>query len=232
MLPRMRSLKSLNDEIVNCRKCPRLVEFREKVAREKRKQFSDFDYWGRPITGFGDIHARLVVIGLAPASQGANRTGRVFTGDKSARFLVRHLYRAGFANQPTSETRDDGLKYYDCYVTAVVRCVPPGDKPTRLELETCAPYLEEELKLLKDAKVVLALGKIAFDSIIKFAKKNYGIEGSFKFEHGKKYTLSSEMPVIFASYHTSPRNTNTGKLTDDMFAKILDDIKTFLDKKT
>lgn len=203
--------------------------FREKVAREKRKQFSDFQYWGKPVSGFGDPKARLVVIGLAPAAHGGNRTGRVFTGDNSARFLVRHLHEAGFANQPTSETRDDGLKYKDCYITAAVRCVPPADKPTPAERENCAPYLEEELQLLKNLKAALALGKFAFDSFIDFAKKYHDVKGSFKFEHGKHYFISKDLPILFASYHTSPRNTNTGKLTSAMFAQVLKEINSFLE---
>ena len=225
---RKKTLKLLNEEIIACRKCPRLVEFREKIATEKRRQYSDFEYWGKPVTGFGDPKAELVVIGIAPAAHGGNRTGRVFTGDNSAKFLVRHLHQAGFANQPTSETRDDGLKYNDCYVTAVVRCVPPGDKPSKKELETCAPYFEKELQLLKNLKVALTLGKIAFDSFIDFAKNHYDVKGSFKFQHGEQYILSQDLPRIFASYHPSPRNTNTGKLTSEMFANVLRDIKAYL----
>ena len=137
--PRHCSLPKLREEIISCRKCPRLLKFRERISKEKRKQFRNFQYWGRPVPGFGDPNARLVVVGLAPASHGGNRTGRVFTGDNSAKFLVRHLYESGFANQATSETRDDGLKYIDCYVTAAVRCVPPENKPTNQEIENCAP---------------------------------------------------------------------------------------------
>ncbi|MGI0091988.1 MAG: uracil-DNA glycosylase [Nitrososphaerales archaeon] len=192
---------------------------------EKRRQFADFDYWGKPVPGYGDPDARLIVIGLAPAAHGGNRTGRVFTGDSSARFLVKHLYQAGFANQPTSETREDGLRYKDCYVTAALRCVPPDNKPTSKEIETCAPYLERELQLLKNSKEILALGKIAFDSVVDFAKKYYRARGAFKFRHGEKYVLAANFPVVFASYHPSPRNTNTGKLTSEMFASVLRDVK-------
>ena len=223
-----RSLKLLEEEIIFCRKCPRLVKFREKVSKEKRKQFADFEYWGRPVTGLGDPNARLVVIGLAPAAHGGNRTGRVFTGDASAKFLVRHLHQAGFANQPNSETRNDGLRYTDCYVTAAVRCVPPHDKPSTKEMETCAPYLEEELHLLKNSRVVLALGKIAFDAFISFAKINHDVKGSFKFRHGERYVLSEDLPAVFASYHPSPRNTNTGKMTSEMFTQVLMEIKAYL----
>ncbi|HVB13118.1 MAG TPA: uracil-DNA glycosylase [Nitrososphaerales archaeon] len=227
-MTKQRTMKQLSEEIISCRKCPRLVEFRERIAIEKRKQFADFEYWGKPVAGFGDPKARLVVIGLAPAAHGGNRTGRVFTGDSSAKFLVKHLYDAGFSNQPTSETRGDGLQYNGCYVTAAVRCVPPDNKPSTREIETCAPYLEEELQLLKNSKAVLALGKLAFDSFVDFAKKCYDVKGSFKFKHGEKYILSEKLPAIFASYHPSPRNTNTGKMTSEMFTKVLAEINTFL----
>lgn len=225
-----RNLSILNKKIIACRKCPRLVEFRERVAKEKRKQFSDFKYWGKPVPGYGDPNARFVVVGLAPAAHGGNRTGRVFTGDNSARFLVRHLYEVGFANQPTSETRDDGLKYTDCYVTAVVRCVPPNDKPLRTEMLSCAPYIETELNLLTNSKAILALGKIAFDSVVSFYKRYYGVKGVFRFKHGKKYVLSERLPTIFASYHPSPRNTNTGKLTGEMFSDLLSKMKRSVDR--
>lgn len=224
------SIQNLNETVIRCRKCTRLVEFREKIAFQKRKQFSQFQYWGRPITGYGDINARLVVLGLAPAAHGGNRTGRVFTGDSSARFLVRHLHKFGFSSQDTSETLDDGLQYNDCYLTAIVRCVPPNDKPTRQEIENCSEYLQEELKLLSRAKVVLALGKVAFDSYIRIMKERYGINGKFKFEHGKKYSFPKENFVIFASYHPSPRNTNTGKLTSEMFSAVLRRIRKTVDQ--
>ncbi len=223
-----RTLSLLSAEIVSCRKCERLVEYREKIAKVKRKQFKDFEYWGKPVPGFGDTKARLVVIGLAPAAHGGNRTGRVFSGDNSARFLVSHLYEAGFANQATSENKNDGLKYTNCYVTAAVRCVPPDNKPTKEEMKNCAPYLANELELLKNAKAVLALGKIAFDSFIDFAKTQYGVEGSYKFHHGAKYILQKDLPTVFASYHPSPRNVNTGKLTGKMFASVLKEINAFL----
>ncbi|MDG6905931.1 MAG: uracil-DNA glycosylase [Nitrososphaerota archaeon] len=227
-MTRRRSLNSLNREIVSCRKCPRLVEHRELVARQRKKQFSNFEYWGRPVTGFGDPNARLIVVGLAPAAHGGNRTGRVFTGDSSARFLVRLLFHAGFANQPTSDTRNDGLLYKDCFVTAVVKCVPPEDEPSKGELERCAPFLLEELRLQKNARAILALGKIAFDSVIDVANEIYDIKGSFKFGHGRSYALGPMFPVVFASYHPSPRNTNTGILTEEMFEEVLKEIKRFL----
>jgi len=177
------------------------------------------------VPGFGDPKARLIVVGLAPAAHGGNRTGRVFTGDNSAKFLVKHLYKAGFANQPTSETRDDGLYYKDCYVTAAVRCVPPDNRPTRQEIETCGTFFEQELLQLKYCEVILVLGKIAFDSVLSFSKKYYGTKGSFKFQHGVKYHFAENFPVVFASFHPSPRNTNTGKLTSAMFLGVLREIR-------
>jgi uracil-DNA glycosylase len=224
----VKRLDQLRETIISCRKCPRLVKYREKIAGEKRKQYADFDYWGKPVPGYGDPKARLVVIGIAPAAHGGNRTGRVFTGDKSAAFLVRHLYEAGFANQPTSDTRDDGLVYRDCYITAAVRCVPPGDRPSTKEIATCAPYLESELELLRNCKAILVLGKIAFDWVVRFAKKRYPVRGRFRFEHGKRYIISDRFPVVFASYHTSPRNTNTGKLTSRMFSDLLKEVSSHL----
>jgi len=223
-------LDQLRSSIISCQRCPRLVKFRESISKEKRKQFANFAYWGRPVPGYGDPNAKLVVVGLAPAAHGGNRTGRVFTGDNSAKFLVKHLYEAGFANQPTSETREDGLRYLDCYVTAAVRCVPPENKPTLEEIRNCAPYFEQELKLLHNRKAILVLGKIAFDSVLTFAKKYHSAKGRFEFEHGRRYSFAEGgFPVVFASYHPSPRNTNTGKLTEKMFSRVLKDIRNFLD---
>ena len=173
-----------------------------------------------------------MVIGLAPAAHGGNRTGRVFTGDSSARFLVKHLYEAGFASQPISENRNDGLRYTDCYITAAVRCVPPDNKPTNEEMAKCFPYLSREFALLKYAEVILALGKIAFDSVVKLAKSDYGVEGNFEFKHGQRYNLSKDFPIVFASFHPSPRNTNTGKMTSQMFALVLREINKELKRKS
>jgi uracil-DNA glycosylase family 4 len=218
------SLSSLNETIIHCRACPRLVEFREKIAKEKRKQYASQEYWGRGVPGFGDPKARLIIVGLAPGRHGANRTSRIFTGDGSARFLVRHLYEAGFANQPTSEWKGDGLSYKDAYITAVVRCVPPEDKPTMEERERCFPYFQNEIALLRNAKVILALGRIAFESIVKLAGAKYEFKKE-EFKHGRKYILDNEFPIVYASYHPSPRNTNTGKMTDSMFSGLLRRIK-------
>lgn len=206
------------------------MKHREDIAKIKRRQYAAHEYWGKPVTGYGDSKARLVILGLAPAAHGGNRTGRVFTGDNSARFLVRHLHKFGFANQPSSEGCDDGLQYIDCYVTAAVKCVPPHDKPSRKEIQSCSSYLEEELRIMSRARVVLTLGKVAFDSYVGIVKKRYDIEEKFAFEHGKKYKISSFLPIIIASYHPSPRNTNTGKMTSAMFSDVLRRIKRILDQ--
>jgi len=222
----------LQDETINCRKCPRLVKYREKVAKEKKNEFRDFEYWGRPVPSFGRPDARLVIIGLAPAAHGGNRTGRMFTGDASARFLFKHLYMAGFANQPTSEQKGDGLELFDCYITASLHCVPPENKPTHKEIENCSSYLAREFPLLRNSKVILALGKIAFDCVIDFAKEHYGVKGRFEFQHRKKYQISTDFPVIVGSYHPSPRNTQTGKLTGKMFLSVLRDVRKLLDENS
>jgi uracil-DNA glycosylase len=215
----------LQNEIVQCKRCPRLVNFRERVAREKKKEFKDFEYWGKPVPSNGKPDSRLVIIGLAPAAHGGNRTGRMFTGDNSARFLFRHLYKAGFSNQPTSEYRGDGLELRDCYITAAVRCVPPENKPARKEIENCSGYLDRELKMLPNVRVILALGKLAFDSTVNFYKLNQSLKGRFQFRHGTKYPLGRNLPILVGCYHPSPRNTNTGKLTNRMFMKVLNDVK-------
>ncbi|MHB8567475.1 MAG: uracil-DNA glycosylase [Nitrososphaerales archaeon] len=220
-----KAIARLNREIIKCTLCPRLVDFREKISKEKRRQYASEEYWGKPVPGYGDAGARLVVVGLAPAAHGGNRTGRVFTGDSSARFLVKHLHAAGFANQPTSTSRNDGLVYKDAYITAVVRCVPPGDKPTAEEKHNCFPYFQKEISLLKNASAILALGRFAFDSIVSLAKEKYGARSRFEFKHGGKYLLSENFPTVYTSYHPSPRNTNTGKLTDEMFTNLLQRIK-------
>lgn len=215
----------LQNEIVGCRKCPRLVKFREMVAREKRREFQDYDYWGRPVPSFGSSDARLIIIGLAPAANGGNRTGRMFTGDGSSKFLFKHLHLAGFASQPNSDHREDGQQLIDCYITATLHCVPPDNKPTRKEIENCSEYLSRELPMLEKSKAILGLGKIAFDSIIGFAKAYYGAEGRFVFSHGERFRVAKNFPLVFASYHPSPRNTQTGKMTSKMFLQVLKEIK-------
>lgn len=214
-------LDQLNNEIISCRKCPRLVEWREEVARVKRKAYTDHEYWGRPVPGFGDENARVLVVGLAPGAHGSNRTGRQFTGDASGRFLFPALYRAGFANQPEANSRDDGLILKDMYITASGRCAPPDNKPTNEELNTCQPFLEREIQIIQP-KVIVCLGKIAFDRILKiFSLRN------LKFSHGAVYSIhplsftrSDHPSSLLCSYHPSQQNTLTGKLTVKMFDEI------------
>jgi uracil-DNA glycosylase family 4 len=225
----MKSLEQLREEIIYCRKCPRLVEYREKVACEKRRAFRDWEYWGRPVPGFGDPRAKLMILGLAPAAHGGNRTGRVFTGDRSGDFLYEALYRAGFANQPSSTRRDDGLKLKDAYIAAVVRCAPPANKPLPSELANCQPYFERELQLIRP-RAVLALGSIAMRAYLGMLKEKGEIKSlaAFPFRHGASYRLPGELPRLIASYHPSQQNTFTGKLTKAMLVRVLRDIRRFL----
>lgn len=225
-------LKALNEEVVACRKCRRLVVYREKVAREKRRAFQDWDYWGKPIPGFGDPDARLLILGLAPAAHGGNRTGRVFTGDRSGDFLYAALYRSGFANQPTSTHVGDGLTLENAYVAAAVRCAPPANKPLPSELANCLPYLERELDVLRP-RAVLALGRIAMLAYLAALKRRGKIRGfaQFPFAHGASYEFGDGLPRLFASYHPSQQNTFTGKLTEAMLERVLRDIRRFLDRK-
>ena len=206
------SLAALHDEIVACRACPRLVEWREEVAREKRAAYRDWDYWGRPVPGFGDPGARLVIVGLAPAAHGANRTGRVFTGDRSGDWLFGAMHRAGFANQPTAEHRDDGLALLDAYVLAAVRCPPPQNRPTTEERDNCRPFLERELALLPNTRVLLVLGGWALGVLASVE----GIRPRPKFGHGAEFELPDGR-VVLCSYHPSQQNTFTGRLTQPMF---------------
>lgn len=219
-------LAQLRAEIVACRRCPRLVRCRERLAREKKREFAHETYWGKPVPGFGDPHARLVVVGLAPAPHGGNRTGRVFTGDRSAAFLVRALHAAGFANQPTSLSAHDGLQYRDAWVTAAVRCVPPDNRPLPVERDACLPYLVRELRQLTNARSYLALGGFAWDALRRAGAEIYGRPtGTVAFGHGAVLPLSDAGPLLWGSYHPSPLNTNTGKLTAPMFADVLGRIR-------
>ncbi len=218
-------LLRLNQEIVKCRKCKRLVTFRKKIATEKRKQFVNEIYWGKPINGFGDSNAQLLMIGLAPAAHGGNRTGRVFTGDKSADFLFKCLYQAKLANQPTSNYRNDGLKLHNLYLTVALKCVPPGDKPTPLELKTCSRFFKSEINLLSKVNIIVALGKIAFDACLNFYKENYPIKNKdFIFSHGAKYKLPDKK-IVIGSYHPSPRNVNTGRINVNKMLLLLKNVK-------
>jgi len=216
------SLERIRQEVVACARCPRLVRYRASVARERKREFRDEEYWGRGVPGFGDPNARLVVVGLAPAAHGSNRTGRVFTGDRSAAFLVRAFHAVGYANQPTSLQRGDGLRYDDLYLTAAVRCAPPGNRPTPGEQAACAPYLEREFRQLPNTRAVLALGGFAWDAVRALAPRAFGgAVPTAPFAHGACAPLGEGRPLLWASYHPSPQNTNTGKLTFPMLTDLL-----------
>lgn len=225
-----REWKTLNTKVVACRRCSRLVAWREKVAKEKRRAYLEWDYWGKPVPGFGDHEARLVIIGLAPAAHGANRTGRMFTGDSSGRTLLAAMYRAGFSNQPSSTHGDDGLELQDTFLTAVARCAPPGNRPAAGELANCRPFLEEELHLLNEAQVVLALGRIAFDVYQRMLREGGRISSRLTFGHGASYIFDSPLPGLIACYHPSRQNTQTGRLTDEMLDQVFAQVRLLLDQ--
>lgn len=222
-------IEKLTREVIACRKCPRLVRYREMVAREKRAAFRDWKYWGKPVPGFGDRHAQLVILGLAPAAHGGNRTGRVFTGDRSGDFLYHALYRAGFANQPTSKHRGDGLELRNAYITAAARCAPPANKPLPGELANCRPYFEREMEILRP-RAVLALGSVAMRAYLGYLKDRSAVKSlaAYPFRHGASYELGLDLPKLFASYHPSQQNTFTGKLTEKMLEDVLCEIRSFL----
>lgn len=224
-----RRLAVLNERIVSCRLCPRLVAYREKVARTKRAAYRGETYWGRPVPGFGDPHAALLILGLAPAAHGANRTGRMFTGDRSGDFLYARLHEAGFASQPFSRHRDDGLALRGAFITATCRCAPPGNKPLPVEITNCRAYLEAELDLLRP-RAVLALGKIAFDAYLKLLldRGRIASRSAYVFRHGASYALPGGLPRLFAVYHPSQQNTQTGRVTPAMYRRALAAIKRFL----
>lgn len=238
------SIDQLQKRVIACRRCPRLVEYREMVACEKRRMYRTEEYWGKPLPGFGDPDAELLLVGLAPAAHGGNRTGRMFTGDRSGDFLYRALYEAGFANQPLSVRRNDGLALRNCYITAAVRCAPPANKPSPEEQRNCRPYLVEELKYLRRLRAVLALGRIAFDAYLRVvyeeqeSRRRAAVEDaakwprrtSFQFAHGASFGLPDAQPRLFTAYHPSQQNTQTGKLTPAMFRRVLEDIRQFLGK--
>ena len=227
----MTNLDRLNREIIACRKCPRLVRYREAVAREKRLSFREWTYWGKPVPGFGDPRAQLLILGLAPAAHGANRTGRMFTGDRSGDFLYEALHREGFANQPQSKNREDGLALRNAYMAASLRCAPPANKPLPSELANCRPYFERELDLL-NPRAILALGGIAMRTYLGLLRDRGLIKSAaaFRFAHGVSYALPGDLPRLFASYHPSQQNTFTGKLTQAMLSGVLRDIREFLGK--
>lgn len=216
-----------NTQLVTCRKCPRLVEYRERIAREKRRAYREWDYWGRPVPDFGDPNARVVLIGLAPGAHGSNRTGRMFTGDASGEFLYAALHRAGFANQSTARHAYDGLELRDAFITAICRCAPPDNKPTWQEQANCLPYLEHEFELLKNARVVVAMGRIAFDGYLRLLRKQGHTIPRVEFKHGATYVLGNPSPTLICAYHPSKQNTQTGRLTPDMLDDVFRQVKKF-----
>jgi uracil-DNA glycosylase len=215
-------LELLQQEIMACERCPRLRRHCSEVATVKRRAYRDQEYWGRPVPAFGDPAARLLILGLAPGAHGSNRTGRMFTGDSSGVILYRALHKSGFANQAESTSREDGMVLRDAWITASARCAPPGNKPTPEELKNCRPYLEQELDLLKDLKVVVALGKIAFDTYLDILKTRGVIKSraAFEFGHNREFKTGEGQPLLISSYHPSQQNTSTGKLTEKMLVEV------------
>jgi uracil-DNA glycosylase len=217
LMPENRDLIHLEETVSTCRLCPRLVAWREQVAREKRRAYRDQEYWGKPVPGFGDLAGRLLIIGLAPGAHGSNRTGRMFTGDASGDFLYPALFRAGFANQPNADHRDDSLRLHDVFITAVCRCAPPDNKPSREEISTCLPFIKQEMELLPKLQGIVALGSIAFAETLNLL----GIKQSdASFGHGAFYKWENSLPWVLASYHPSRQNTQTRRLTVEMFDHI------------
>lgn len=225
------NLQQLEDEIITCRRCPRLVAWREEVARTKRRAYRDFEYWGKPVPGFGDSHASLLIVGLAPGAHGSNRTGRMFTGDASGDFLFPALHKAGFASQPLAEGRDDNLTLQELFITAVCRCAPPVNKPNRVEMDNCLPYLWAEVERLPRLEGIVALGKIGFDNVLRVYRQHGCAIPALKFGHGAFYQLGAGLPWLLASYHPSRQNTQTGRLTQNMFAAIWSQARDLLDGK-
>ena len=224
-------LAQLNRQVIACTLCPRLVAYREEVARVKRRAYRDCEYWGKPVPGFGDPQARILVLGLAPGAHGSNRTGRPFTGDASGKFMYPVLFETGFANQPHATDRDDGLKLKDLYITAAVRCAPPDNKPLPSELANCAPYLDREVEALVRLKVVVALGRIGFEAYLNHLKRRGLLESKkpYLFQHGAHYKMP-DGKILLASYHPSNQNTQTGKLTRPMFLKVFKDAARLADR--
>ena len=213
-------LNNLNKTITNCKKCPRLVKFIHKISKIKRKQNINEVYWGKPVPGFGKLNSKLAIIGLAPAAHGGTRTGRAFTGDKSGNFLFKSLFLTGISNQDFSEKANDNLKLNNTYITNILKCVPPGDKPENKELNRCSNFFENEIENLKNLKVIVTLGKVAFDNCLKIYKKKFMLHKKFEFKHGNKYLLPDDK-VLIACYHPSPRNVNTKLVTTTMINQLL-----------
>lgn len=223
------SLEEIDRAVVRCELCPRLTRYRRMIATVKRRQFMGWKYWGKPLPSFGDPIARLLILGLAPAAHGGNRTGRMFTGDGSAQFLMAELYKFGFANQPSSLSAGDGLRLRDAYMTAIVRCAPPKNKPTLKEIQTCRRYWTDELRFLPNVSVVLALGRVAFETYVKYLKE-HGVETKeFKFRHAAIYKPPKPYPALAASFHPSRQNTQTGKLTESMFDLVLREVQQIIE---
>ncbi len=227
-------LQVLQEEIVACRRCPRLVAHCTEIAQVKRRAFRDWDYWGRPVPSFGDPNATLLILGLAPAAHGSNRTGRVFTGDSSGNYLYKVLYESGFATQPESKSRDDGLRLNGAWITATAHCAPPGNKPTPDELRNCRPWLERELDLLTGLKVMVPMGKIAFDVLLSILLSRGRIRrrSDFVFGHNRVHEIGPELPVLLSSYHPSQQNTSTGKLTEKMLLDVFLAARAIIDSRT
>jgi uracil-DNA glycosylase len=228
----LKALEILENQIVACEQCPRLVEYRAEVGRVKRRAYRDWNYWAKPVPGFGDPKARLLLVGLAPGAHGANRTGRMFTGDSSGDFLYKVLFATGFASQPTSVSRDDGLKLMDAYISAAVRCAPPDNKPTVEEIRTCRPYMQRELELLENVAVVVALGRLAFDVYLAILRDQGKIarRSGFVFAHDAEHRTGQDQPLLISSYHPSQQNTSTGKLTEAMLRAVFERARRYLKK--
>jgi len=224
-MPILDSWERLHTDLISCHACPRLVAWREEVARVKRRAYREIEYWGRPVPSLGPVDARLLLVGLAPGAHGANRTGRMFSGDESGRTLIPALYRAGFANKPVFAGPGDGLELHDAYITAVCHCAPPGNKPTAEEIGRCRPFLVRELGLLREVRVVLALGRIGFDGFLKAIKELGCDTPHLAFAHGGVYPLGAGLPTLVATYHPSRQNTNTGRLTEAMLDAVLERVR-------
>jgi uracil-DNA glycosylase family 4 len=233
-IQRVRKLRKLQKDILASNACPRLIKYCQRVALEKRARYRGELYWGKAVPSFGDPKAELLIIGLAPAAHGGNRTGRMFTGDRSGDFLFRALHEAGFANQPVSRHRNDGLKLRNCYITTVVRWAPPQNKPSPKEIRRCLPFLQRELELLDEVKIVLVLGRLAYDAFLQVAREQAKLrpKSRMPFRHRAAYELPSPLPRLHCSYHPSQHNTQTGRLTHAMFRQVLRDIKNYLSQDT
>jgi len=218
------NMHQLNKKIIKCKICPRLIKFRSKIVNNRRKQFKNEKYWAKPITGFGDTNAKILFVGLAPAAHGGTRTGRVFTGDRSSDFLYKCLFKAKISNQSNSDHVKDGLKLKNAYITTALKCVPPEDKPLKIELDNCSKYFNQELELLKNLKVIVALGKIAFDACKYFYQKRINLDKNVKFGHGEIFKLENGIFLV-GCYHPSPRNVNTGRINQKKMVYLFNKIK-------